>query len=330
METTQSQAAPKVSVLMVTYNHERYIAEAVQSALSQRTNFPVEIVIGEDCSTDRTREILLDLQRAHPQQIRLLLHEQNIGGPANIAATFAACCGDYIAMLEGDDYWTDTSKLKKQVDALGAHPHWSSCFHVARRVYTDGSQEPELFPPNWTKAEATIDDLFRANVICTCSLLFRNRLFGPLPEWHGQITPGDWAIGLLNAAQGPIGFLPDVMADYRIHPQGVWAQKSHEFHLRETLRMLTCVDHHFQGKYQHQIDEHRLNLVSYLLGQIEHHKNQLPPGYVPPPQPPVIIVPPPEPRRSAGYQLARKVMRPLEQAMRQGRAALGMAPRRAA
>jgi glycosyltransferase involved in cell wall biosynthesis len=328
METIVGQAppasdkpAPKVSVLMVTYNHERYIAQAVESALAQQTSFPVEIVIGEDCSTDSTREILLDLQRAHPQQIRLLLHEQNIGGPANIAVTLADCRGDYVAILEGDDYWTDPSKLQKQIDALEAHSHWSSCFHLTRRVYTDGSQEPELFPPDWTKEEATIDDLLVSNFICTCSLVFRNRIFGPLPEWHRQITPGDWAIGLLNAAEGPIGCLPDVMADYRIHPQGVWAQKGREFQMGETLRMLTFIDHHFHGKYQQQIDEHRLGLVSYLLGQIDNYKSQVPPGYVPPPQPPVIIVPPPERRRSTAGKLVRQVMRPVEQAVRKWRAA---------
>lgn len=330
METSQAQAAPKVSVLMVTYNHEHFIAQAVESALDQQTSFPLEIVVGEDCSTDRTRELLLELQRAHPQKIRLLLHERNQGGPANFAATFAACRGDYVALLEGDDYWTDPRKLQKQVDALDAHPHWSACFHITRRVYTDGSQGPELFPPDWVKEEATIDDLFQANCLNTCSLVFHNRLFGPLPEWHREIIPGDWAISLLNAAHGPIGCLPEVMADYRIHPQGMWAQKGQEFQLRETLRMLTFIDHHFQGKYRQRIDEYRLGLVSYLVGQIEHLKGQVPPGYVPPPQPPVIVVPPPEPRRSAAGELVRKIVRPVEQAVRQGRAAIGLAPRRAA
>jgi len=330
MENVLVKMAPKVSVLMVTYNHERYIAQAVESALAQETSFPVEIVIGEDCSTDGTREILRELKRLNRRQIRLLLHARNGGGPANIAATLADCRGDYVAMLEGDDYWTDPRKLQKQVDALDAHPHWSSCFHLTRRVYTDGSQEPELFPPDWTKEEATIDDLFKSNFICTCSLVFRNHIFGPLPKWHLQITPGDWAIGLLNAAQGPIGCLPDVMADYRIHPQGAWSQKSREFQMRETLRMLTFIDHHFHGKYQQQIDEHRLDLVSYLLGQIEHYKRQVPPAYVPPPQPPDIVVPPPKPRRSAVSELVRTVMRPVEEAARKGRAAIGLAPRRAA
>ena len=318
MENVLLKSHPKVSVLMVTYNHERFIAQAVGSALAQVTSFPVEVVIGEDCSTDRTREILQEMQRTNRKKIRLLLHPKNVGGPANVAATFADCHGDYVAMLEGDDSWTDPCKLQKQVDALDAHPHWSACFHITRRVYTDSTRAPELFPPDWTKTEATIDDLFKNNFICTCSLVFRNRLFGPLPAWHARITPGDWAIGLLCADRGPIGCLPDVMADYRIHPQGLWTQKSQEFQIREALRMLSYVDHHFQGKYQQQIDDHRLNVVSYLWGQIERYKLRMSNRSE---SLPAIVATPLQPRRSAAARLIRNVLRPVEQAVRKWRAA---------
>jgi hypothetical protein len=312
----EDQSAPKVSVLMVTYNHEPYIAQAVESALRQQTTFPVEIVIGEDCSTDNTREVLLNLQQAHPGKIRLLLHKRNIGGPANIAATFAICRGNYVAMLEGDDYWTDPRKLQWQVDSLDAHPHWSSCFHVTRFVYQDCSQEPVLFPLNWTKAEATIDDLFRSNFIGTCSLVFRNRLFGPLPAWHQQIIPGDWAISLLNAEHGPIGFLPKVMADYRIHRHGVWSSASRASQLRETLRMFSFVDHHFQGKYRQQIEEYRHDLVSSLVAEVESLSSR-----------PAIV--PSTGNRSPAAEFLRHLMRPLEAVVRRGYTAIGIRKRAA-
>lgn len=317
MEPIQSHGAPKVSVLMVTYNHERYIAEAVGSALSQKTTFPVEIVIGEDCSTDNTRNILRELKRVNDHRIRLILREQNIGGPANVAATFAECRGDYVAMLEGDDYWTDPCKLQKQVDSLDAHPHWSACFHTTRRVYVDGSREPEV-NLLWTQDEATIEDLFKTMMVSTCSLVFRNRLFGPLPAWHQQITSGDWAICLLNAAQGPLGCLHEVMADYRIHSQGAWTQKSEVLRLRETLRLLSFVDHHFQGKYRELIDEFRLNSMAAMLGQIERYRQVLPYGFD---SLPAIVVAPPQRRRSAAAKLIRQVLRPVEQAVRKWRAA---------
>ena len=326
MEKNHVSPAPKVSVLMVTYNHERYIAQAVESALMQQVTFPIEIVVGEDCSTDRTREILLDLQRAHPETIRPLLHERNLGGTANFAVTFAACRGDHIAMLEGDDYWTHPQKLQRQIDALEAHPGWAMCFHITRRVYEDGSRQPELVPPDWTKTETTIDDLFKGNFLNTCSLVFRNRLFGPLPEWHQQITPGDWVLSLLNAHHGLIGYLPEVMADYRIHPQGMWSQKGRAEQLREILKMLTFVDHHFQGKYRDQIDAYRLNLVTSLVAEAEFYK-----GHIPEPEClPDIAVPPPAPKlRPVALELVRIIMRPVESAVRRGRAAIGF-PVRAA
>jgi glycosyltransferase involved in cell wall biosynthesis len=303
---------------MVTYNHEPYIAQAVESALAQQTTFPVEIVIGEDHSTDRTREIVRDLQRDHRKKIRLLLHPKNLGGAANVAATYDECRGKYVALLEGDDYWTNPHKLQRQVEALDAHPHWSACFHQSRRVFTDSLRKPELFPEEWTKNEATIDDLFRVNFIGTCSLVFRNRIFGPLPEWHARITPGDWAISLLCADRGPIGFLPEVMADYRIHSQGLWTQKSQEFRIRETLRMLSFVDHHFLGKYREQVEDHRQNVVSYLFSQIDEYSLRL---TSPASMLPAIKVTPPQRRRSAASQLIRKVMRPMEEAVRKWRAA---------
>src|SRR6476619_5802800 len=114
---------------MTTYNHERYIAQAVESALSQRATFPIEIVIGEDCSTDRTPEILRGLAEQHPDTIRLKLGERNIGGKANFLATIGRCRGQYVAMLEGDDYWTCADKLQRQIDALDAHSEWAICFH---------------------------------------------------------------------------------------------------------------------------------------------------------------------------------------------------------
>jgi glycosyltransferase involved in cell wall biosynthesis len=327
MEPAAASAVPRVSVLMATYNHERYIAQAVQSALEQETEFPVEIVIGEDCSTDRTREILLEFQRTHSDRIRLLLHERNVGGPANIAAVYAACRGDYVAMLEGDDYWTDKTKLQQQVTALERHPHWSTCFHLTRRVYEDGSREPELYPLVWTKPVATIEDLFQENFIGTCSLVFRNRLFGPLPEWHQKVVPGDWAINLLNAAHGAIGFLPEVMADYRIHSQGLWSCQSEEFRIREVLRMFSFVDHHFHGQYREQIEAYRWKTLKSLLRQMELLKeqlrtdSQLPPGFSETPQ---------KQNWSIAYRLIRQIMRPVENAVRQGRAAVGLPPRRAA
>jgi glycosyltransferase involved in cell wall biosynthesis len=315
--------APTVSVLMTTFDHEAYIAQAVTSALTQQTNFPIEIIVGEDCSTDRTRQILVDLQRDHPQTLRLLLHERNIGGPLNTAAVFSACRGQYVAMLEGDDYWTHPLKLQKQVDALEAHPEWAICFHPTRVVRDDGSKPPRLYPVNWTKDVATIEDLFHSNFMATCSVVFRNRLFGQVPDWHSEITPGDWALHILNADRGQIGFLNEVLGDYRLHSRGMWASKSRAARDVEILRMFSRIDHHFHGKYARQIDEYRIRLVTSLLDSLEdanRRRASHPRSHLDRPQ---------TRGRSAVYRLGRVVMRPLERIGRRCGAALGL-PTRAA
>lgn len=114
--------APFVSVAMVTYNHEKWIARAIESMVSQRTNFSFELVIGEDCSTDRTREIVMDYQRRFPTIIRVVTSERNVGAHENNRRTFEATRGKYIAFCDGDDYWHRDDKLQKQVAYLEAHP----------------------------------------------------------------------------------------------------------------------------------------------------------------------------------------------------------------
>ena len=133
------QADVKVSVHMITYNHERFIAQAIEGVLMQQTDFAVELVIGEDCSTDGTRAIVRRYGERYPERIRLLLQERNLGARANALATLNACRGQYIALCEGDDYWTDPTKLQKQVDFLESHPECSLCFHRVLVVYEDGS-----------------------------------------------------------------------------------------------------------------------------------------------------------------------------------------------
>ncbi len=113
---------PLVSVKMITYNHEPYIRQAIEGVLSQKTNFPFELVIGEDCSTDGTREIVFDYAKRYPDIIHVITSEFNVGMKANGKRTFDACKGKYIAYCEGDDYWNRDDKLQKQVNYMESHP----------------------------------------------------------------------------------------------------------------------------------------------------------------------------------------------------------------
>jgi glycosyltransferase involved in cell wall biosynthesis len=265
----------KLSVCMVTYNHASYIAQAVESVLAQRTNFPIEIVVGEDCSTDGTRGVLVDLARCNSQTIRLRLAEHNQGGGPNFFGTLAECRGQYVALLEGDDFWSSPDKLQKQVEALDAHPEWAMCFHPAACMYEGDMEGPAVIPVEWEKPEATIEDLFDVNFIPTCSVVFRNRLVAAYPSWLADLKLGDWPLHMIHAAHGNIGFLPEVMSTYRVHSNGIWSGATQAQRITGIFQMFTAVDHYFAGKYASEIDAYRFNTLRYLLGEIDGSRQRV-------------------------------------------------------
>jgi glycosyltransferase involved in cell wall biosynthesis len=132
---------PKVSIAMITYNHEKFIAQAMESVLAQQTDFPIELVIGEDCSTDGTREIVEQFAARYPDVIRPILHEKNVGMHRNGQAVLEACNGEYLAFLEGDDYWTNPAKLQSQVLALSNAAECVGSIHAVDIVRGCGNEE---------------------------------------------------------------------------------------------------------------------------------------------------------------------------------------------
>lgn len=258
---------------MVTYNHERYVAQAVESVLMQQTEHTYEIIIGEDCSTDGTRAIVVELAHRHPERIKLRLARRNKGAKKNFVGTLGDCRGKYVVILEGDDYWISPHKLQRQVDALNARPDWAICFHPAQCLYEDGSTGPALLPDGWTKSESKLKDLFVSNFIPTSGAMFRNRLCWPLPDWFLESTLGDWPLHILNAAHGKIGFLPEPMSVYRIHSQGMWTSQDLGKKLTSIFEMLADVDHHFGGKYRKEIDANRSETVRWLASELHKARN---------------------------------------------------------
>lgn len=214
----------KASVLIITYNHERYLGQAVEGALMQKTNFPFEIVIGEDCSTDTTREIVERYARDHPSKIRPLFRERNIGFGANFRRTLSECRGQYVADLNDDDYWTSPEKLQKQVDFLDQHPECALCFHNAMRIYEDGSHVSLPYNYAGQKPISTLEDLWQSNFMATSTVMFRKSAAGALPDWYDSAFSGDWALFILCAQHGKIGYIDEFLGVYRIHGGGVWSK----------------------------------------------------------------------------------------------------------
>lgn len=216
----------KVSVMVVAYNHEAYIEQAVRSVLAQRTSFDYEIVIGEDCSTDRTLEILLDLQAQHPDKIRLLTTDHNLGMIENSIRTFKACQGEYVALLDGDDYWCAEDKLQTQVDFLDQHPDFALCFHSVLQVNQDSAQPPKVMQPNPLKDVYEITDLIHSNFIQTCSAVLRNEAIDQFPRWAYDLNLLDWLMFIMAAQNGKIKYIDQVMGAYRVHSLGFWSSMS--------------------------------------------------------------------------------------------------------
>jgi glycosyltransferase involved in cell wall biosynthesis len=230
----------KVTVVMETYNHERLIRQAIESVLAQRVSFPYELLIAEDCSTDATRQIVCEYAAKHPGLIRLLLQPRNLGASANFAAALYACRGQYIAFLEGDDYWTAEDKLQRQIDFLDAHPDYVLCGTRAKMVWDDGSREPELFPAV-APASGEFADLVAFNCLSTCTVVMRNGLLGPCRKWFSESLI-DYGLWLLTAAHGKFRVLEEPTAVYRRHAGGIWTGRSNLRKLRWMMRVVENVD----------------------------------------------------------------------------------------
>jgi glycosyltransferase involved in cell wall biosynthesis len=240
--------AVKVSVAMITYNHECFIRQALNSVLTQRVNFDYEIVVGEDCSTDGTRAILMDFYRRYPERVVPILHDQNVGALRNFQTTLAACRGQYLAIVEGDDYWSCEDKLQRQVNFLDQHLDYAICFHRARIRDETASGRTDILPPS-PAGTYTIEDLIAFNLITTCTVMYRWGSVGPLPEWFLDLKLGDWPLHILVAQSGKIELMDEVMAVYRMHSGGMWTSGQAIDQKLAMMRMLKTLDRHLNFQY---------------------------------------------------------------------------------
>lgn len=253
-----------VSVAMITYNHERYIAQAIEGVLMQQTSFTYELVIGEDCSTDGTRRIVEDYALRFPDRVRPLLRDHNLGMLVNSVQTKLACRGAYIALCEGDDYWTDPRKLQKQVDFLVSHPGHVICFHpVEQFVQATGETGPRHESRRLNRPIYSLGDLARANFIPTQSVMYRNGIVTHYPAWYYEAPCGDWPLFVLLAEYGTIGFVDEVMAVYRVHSGGVFGGAARVAQLEMWINTLELLRTYLGPRYRRQI---QAGISDCLLG----------------------------------------------------------------
>ncbi|MEI8081073.1 MAG: glycosyltransferase [Actinomycetes bacterium] len=221
-----------MSVVSITYNHEAYIREALEGFVAQKTDFPVEVIVADDASTDATPAIIQEYASRYPHLFRPILRSRNVGIHANLSGALSDARGEYLAMCEGDDYWTDPLKLAKQVAYLDRHPATTVCFHPVRVIWEDGRKDSK-FPPIYIRGNLSVETLILTNFIQTNSVMYRR-----LPNYDdiaADIMPLDWYLNLRHAACGAVAMLPETMAVYRRHSEGIfydWVENRARFWLK--------------------------------------------------------------------------------------------------
>lgn len=231
-------ACPKVSVIMLAYNIGPYIETAIISVLRQQTSYDVQLVIAEDCSTDNTLSVCRKYKQQYPDQITLVEHETNVGLQQNFMDAHAQCQGEYIAICDGDDYWTSRHKLQRMTDFMDNHPEYAICFHRVINYYEEN--RTKSLSNGGQKRITSIKDLACSNYITNSSSLFRHAYYPQIPEWFSQITSCDYAMHMLNARYGLIYYFKRPMAVYRKHTAGIWSEANEQkrFHMGMKVREL--------------------------------------------------------------------------------------------
>ncbi len=211
-----------VSVCIFTYNYDKFLAKALESVLAQQTSFPVEIVIGDDYSTDKTRAIAMEYAGASPGKFILSFNEANIGGTRNWVRAMSKCRGKYIALLDGDDYFTDPLKLQKQYDILEKNPRFVLSFHSVEEKYDDitGLDKTVVYE----KEEYALQDfLERGWFIRTGATFFKNGIApAEPPAWvYNFPYRYDTILHVFLCQHGNAVCLKDVMSVWRKHSKGM-------------------------------------------------------------------------------------------------------------
>lgn len=224
---------PAVSVCVLTYNHEKYIATALDSILAQKTNFPFEIIVHDDCSTDRTQEIVMAYKEKYPEIIVPIFQTENQfskGENFFDEAAYSKARGRYVAVNEGDDFWLDENKLQAQFDFMEENPDYSLCCHAARQA-DDEDRLLDYRYPDDVSADAPSAEIPMARIIAggskvpTNSYFFRSEIAKTrFPEFYRKTQAGDYAMILYFALRGKVFFINQIFSAYRYNSVGSWSR----------------------------------------------------------------------------------------------------------
>ena len=240
-----------VDINIAVYNQAPYLETTLESVLSQKTNFPFRLLIGDDCSTDGSVEILKNYESRYPNKVKVIYQAKNIGinsPERNGIILLKNSTSKYIALLDGDDYWVDNFKLQKQIDFLEKNQRYVGCFHNTVERYDDDELASHLYCNFQAAQSINFNDLCFSNIIPTCSVIYRNKLFGELPDWYHKLKMGDWPLHLLNSQFGDFWYIPKIMGVHRLHKKSSWMLQDPEANKKYTLEAYDVMIKEFSGK----------------------------------------------------------------------------------
>ncbi len=281
---------PAVTVVCITYKHEEYIRQALDSFLMQKTTFPFQIFVGEDKGPDKTADIVREYAEKYPDKIVAFLREENMGAQRNLIDMCQKAKSPYIAFCEGDDYWIDEYKLQKQYDLMEAHPEYRACFAETQiladdnwylnsyyKPYNGIRSIPRSIPHYKRKPNLTMDYYIKFGPAHTSSMFFRWDYELIIPEWYYTHIYGDHSIMMMQVGDGILGYIPEIMSAYRRSDVGVLMNDDiveHFINTRESwIEMAMDLEQYFKENYgdfarqeiKNRIVSEFINYVKYLI-----------------------------------------------------------------
>jgi glycosyltransferase involved in cell wall biosynthesis len=265
-----------LSVNCIAYNQEEYIGQALESILSQQTDFRYEILVHDDASTDGTASVIRRYAEDHPDVIKPIYQTENQhskGIRVGTVFNLSRACGKYLAYCEGDDYWTDPLKLKKQVDYMESHPDCGFCFHAVQVVNRQGRSTGQQMRPFRENRVVPIESIIEGGgrFLGTNSTVYRRELMNQPPDFYLKAPVGDFPLVLYLATQGTVYYFDEVMSAYRSGVPGSWtarmiASTEQQMKVRKgMIEMINAFDEYTDHKYGASVEVRQTEYDLLLL-----------------------------------------------------------------
>ena len=264
-----------VSICCITYNHQEYIGEALEGFVMQKTNFKFEIIIGEDCSTDKTRDIIKAYAEKY-SNVKLITSEANVGPNKNAKRVLEAVTGKYIALCDGDDYWTNELKLQKQVDFLEQNPNYVICCHYCKEV--DQAGHALYVSNNPVGLHYSYNELMinKQAETSTASMVIRSNDLRELftKDWYSGCNAVDKFIKLFATSKSgkKVYVIPEVMSCYRRHQGGIWSMTDAEVLKQRQLSDFNLIIQHFEHTFFQKVSLLVFYIRRYFLFEVRKSK----------------------------------------------------------